>query len=148
MEIVGIVFGVLGLLFAFERPRNIFLHLFGAKAQNQLPPPPPPAVPPALAKPAFSIKQCGFTGVFGENSKYSFLITNSGGDCFSLQVSIEHYETQSFPKVARGQSKKIEVSLPPGTESLAIVLSGLDANGNTQKKTLFGTRYKSGFEFS
>ena len=106
-------------------------------------------LPPALAKPDFSIKQIGFTGVYGRKPEYTLQIYNGGGALFSAKVKFDRSTKEySFSQVSRGQSKSIKVSLSGDSESLTVIISGFDANGVEFKKAFFGTRYTSGYEFS
>lgn len=106
-------------------------------------------VPPALAKPDFSIKQIGFTGVYGKEPEYALQIYNGGGDLFSAKVKFDRSTREySFSKISRGQSNSIKVSLSGDSGALTVTIAGFDANGVEFKKVFFGTMYTSGYEFS
>ncbi|BCB61895.1 hypothetical protein HaloA020_25960 [Halomonas sp. A020] len=106
-------------------------------------------VPPALAKPDFSIKQIGFAGVYGREPEYTLQIYNGGGTLFSAKVKSDRSTKEySFFQISRGQSKSIKISLSGDSDALTVIIAGIDANGVEFKKAFFGTRYTSGYEFS
>jgi hypothetical protein len=106
-------------------------------------------VPQALAKPDFSIKQVGYGRVGSEDPEYRFKLFNGGGNCFSVKVRFNEFMTEfPFPKIPRGHTVNISTSLPIGTDSLDVTVTGLDANGNKHTQVILGTRHIDGFKFS
>lgn len=106
-------------------------------------------IPEKIAKPDFSIKQVGFTGVWGEDPEYRLQISNSGGHCYSVEVRSHVFSPEfKIPEIHRGASKSFTVTTPRGTGSMMIIIAGLDGNGAEFKQVLHGINYRDGYKFS
>ena len=106
-------------------------------------------VPPAIAKPELSIKQISFTECYGKKPEYTLQAYNGGGTLFSAKVKSDRSDKEhSFHQLSRGQSKNIKNILNGNSDALTIIIAGFGANGVEYKKTFFGARYVSEFEFS
>lgn len=95
--------------------------------------------PASLATPDLTIREVGYLMSGNSPPEYTLEIYNRGGTCYSLKIQNEESDYEHFiPELRRGQSHKFKIKSREHTNSILLILNGLNANGEEYRQVIPG----------